>query len=269
MSRESDKSGGTLIIGGPARANLLPPEVGATAQGKIMRRHAIALIVLAVLIVIAGYVGATIFAGAAQSQLDAANKRTQELVAEQGKYVEVKQVTSLLATATAARQVGMSTEIDWKAYLDDIQNSLPAGTLVTNVVAETATPLVAFDQPSVPLQGDRIGQLTFTATSKSLPDVETWLDALSKLYGYVDASPGSINLDKDAKLYEVTITMHINKVALLDRFDEVALAERDKARAAQDLANQVDESTTGGDSTGETPSPSPSPSNTDNTDGGK
>jgi type IV pilus assembly protein PilN len=270
MSRDSDK-GSNLVIGGPARANLLPPEVGAAAKGKIQRRNAVALIVVAVLIVIAGYVGASVFAGAAQGQLDAANQRTQELIAEQGKYVEVKQVTNLLDTATAARQVGMSTEIDWKAYLDDIQRSLPAGTLVTNVVAETATPLVDFAQPSVPLQGDRIGVLTFTATSASLPDVEQWLDALSRLYGYVDASPGSITLNKDTRRYEVTITMHINTDALLDRFDDEALAARDESRAKQDAANALkdaaaEENASNGS---ETPSPSPSPSSTDNTDGGQ
>lgn len=257
MSRDTDKGGGRLVIGGPAQANLLPPEVGAAAQGRAMRRNAIALIVLAVLVVIAGYAGAAVLAIAAQGQLDTANQRTQELIAQQGKYVEVKQVTSLLATATAAQQVGMSTEIDWKAYLTDIQNSLPTGTLVTNFVAETATPLVAFNQPSVPLQGDRIGELTFTATSQSLPDVEAWLQALSKLHGYVDASPGSISLNTDATLYQVTITMHINQDALLLRFDDVARDARDKARAEHDAALGIE------------PSPSPSPSSSESTDGGE
>jgi Tfp pilus assembly protein PilN len=258
MSRDTDKGTGRLVVGGPARANLLPPEVGAAAQGRVMRRNAILLIVLAVLVVIAGYAGASVLAISAQSQLDAANQRTQELVAEQGKYVEVKQVTTMLAASAAAQQVGMSTEIDWKAYLTDIQNSLPAGTQITNFVAETATPLVAFNQPSVPLQGDRIGELTFTATSKSLPEVEKWLQALSRLYGYVDAAPGSISLNGDAKVYQVTITMHINQDALLDRFDDAARTTRDASRAEQDAKNAIAPS--------EAPvEPSPAPSNTDDT----
>lgn len=216
MSRDADK-GGRLIIGGPPSANLLPPEVGIAAKGRAMRRNATGLILLVVVIVIAAYAGASFLAMGAQAQLDAANERTQSLIAEQGKYTEVKQVTNMLATATAARQVGTSTEIDWKAYLTDIQNSLPAGTLVTNVVAETATPFTDFAQPSVPLQGDRIGELSFTAVSGSLPDVEAWLDKLSTLTGYVDASPGSVTLNED-KTYQVSITMHISKDALLLRF---------------------------------------------------
>ena len=55
--------------------------------------------------------------------------------------------------------------------------------------------------------------------------------------------------------------MHINRDALLDRFDEVALAQRDKSRAEQDAANKVEEQAP--------PTPSPSPSESDNSDGGE
>ncbi|GAA3731596.1 hypothetical protein GCM10022239_05240 [Leifsonia bigeumensis] len=254
--KKNSNDGGSLILGGPPQANLLPPEVGLAARGRVMRRNAIALIVLAVLIVIAAYGGASFFAIGAQAQLDAANARTVELLAEQAKYAEVRQVTSMLEKAVVAQRVGTSTEIDWKDYLTDIQKSLPAGTLVTNVVAETATPFTAFAPPSVPLQGDRIGELRFTATSTSLPNVQKWLDALATLDGFVDASPGSVTLDGAAKTYEVTITMHVNKDALLLRFDEAAAAERDKAlaekeQAAQDAADEdaadTDSSTDGGE----------------------
>lgn len=254
MSRDTDRGGDRLVIGGPARANLLPPEVGLAAQGRVMRRNAIAIVVVAVLVVIAAYAGASFLAASAQGQLDAANQRTQELVAEQAKYAEVRQVTSMISTAIAAEQVGTSTEIDWKAYLTDIQNSLPAGTLVTNVVAETATPITAFGQPTVPLQGARIGELTFTATSPSLPDVEKWLIALSKLHGFVDASPGSITLNEDTATYEVSITMHINTDALLFRYDDAARDARDKSRAEHETSSPDapatgDEGTEGDDST--------------------
>lgn len=238
MSRDIDK-GGRVIIGGAPQANLLPPEVGIAARGRVQRRNAILLVGLVVVIVVAAYAGGSVLALTAQVQLDAANQRTQALVAEQGKYAQVKQVTTMLTTSAAAEQVGTSTEIDWKAYLNDIQNSLPVGTLVTNVVAETATPLATFAQPAVPLQGDRIGELKFTATSTSLPDVEIWLDALAKLPGYVDASPGSITLSNEAKTYQVTITMHVNQDALLLRFDQKAKDARDKAAADKAAADKT------------------------------
>jgi len=235
MSRKT-QSNGRLVIGGPAQANLLPPEVGIAAQGRVLRRTASLLVVLSIVLVLAGFAGATMLTLLEQGKLDAANTRTDELVQEQAKYSEVLQVNSMLAAASAAKQVGTSTEIDWKDYLVSIQKSLPSGTLVTNVSAETATPISDFVQPSVPLQGDRIGELRFTATSTSLPNVEAWLDALAKLTGYVDAAPGSVSLNEQTELYEVTITMHINADALLLRFDEEALAAREQAAAEAEAA---------------------------------
>lgn len=256
MRGEADK-GGRLIVGGAPKANLLPPEVGIVAKGRIMRRNAVLLVALAVIIVIAGYAGGTVLAIAAQAQLAAANERTNTLITEQAKYSEVRQIATMLDTAAAAERVGMSTEIDWKAYLDEIQKSLPAGTSVTNVVAETATPLTDFAQPSAPLQGDRIGELKFTATSSSLPDVEKWLEALAKLDGFVDASPGSIQLNTETEDYEVTITMHVNTDALLLRFDAEARDARDKALAEKAAAAAEAEPS---ESAEPTPEPSPSAS---------
>ncbi len=261
MSRENPRSNSGLVIGAPPKANLLPPEVGAMAKGKLARRNAIALVILAVLVVIAGYAGAAILASAAQGQLDAANARTQSLLKEQLKYSEVSQVKNLLAAAEAAKQVGMSTEVDWKTYLDNIQSSLPSGTMVTNVVAEVATPLNDFAQPTAPLQGGRIGELTFTATSPSLPDVEAWLRALSKLDGYVDASPGSITLTSDTGLYQVSIKMHIDTGALWLRFDDTAREAKDQALKEKKAQIEKEEAEK------QTPSPSPSPSD-DSADGG-
>ncbi len=267
MSRDKDKSGDRLVIGGPARANLLPPEVGAAAQGKIVRRNAVALVILAVLVVIAAYAGATVLAGAAQAQLDSANNETQALLAKQADYSEVRSVKSLLATAEAARTAGTSTEIDWQDYLEKIQAILPAGTLVTNVNAQSATPLSAFAQPSVPLQGDRIGELTFTATSASLPDVEAWLLALAKLTGYVDATPGSVSL-QGAGTYQVSVTMHINKDALLLRFDKPAKDARDaEQKAAEEKAKQ-EEDNKQTPAPSASPEPSPDATNSSSTDGG-
>lgn len=240
-----------LVVGGPARANLLPPEVGIAARGRVQRRSASFLVVLSVLLVVAGFAGASVLSLVEQANLDAANARTDELVQEQSKYSEVQRVNNLLAAASAAQKVGTSTEIDWKAYLVSIQNSLPSGTLVTNVSAETATPLTDFVQPSVPLQGDRIGELRFTATSTSLPDVETWLEALAKLTGYVDASPGSVTLNDLDQLYEVTITMHINKDALLLRFDEDARIAREEAAAAATAADEAASASTDASTSGD------------------
>lgn len=269
MSKVGGKSGGHLVVGGPARANLLPPEVGVAARGKVVRRNAVAIIILAVILVVAGYAGAMFLALGAQIQLDAANQRTQDLLNEQKEYMEVRSVKSLLETAAAARVAATSTEIDWKDYFQQIETILPAGTLVTNVRADAATPLQAFSQPSVPLQGDRIGELTFTATSASLPDVEAWLQSLATLPGFVDAAPGNVSLQGDGT-YQVSITMHINKNVLLLRFDEGLKEARDEA-IAKAKAEKAEKDAKDGVKVTPSPSPTPtvepSPDSSDETEG--
>lgn len=258
MSKSLGKSPGSLVIGGPARADLLPPEVGAAARGKVVRRNAIAIIILAIILVVVGYAGATFVALGAQLQLDAANQRTQVLLEKQKEFSEVRSVKSMLETGTAARIAATSTEIDWKTYFEKIQAILPAGTIVTNVSANAATPLSAFAQPSVPLQGDRIGELTFTATSASLPDVERWLQSLATLPGFVDAAPGNVSLQGDST-YQVSITMHINKDVLLLRFDDKLKEARDAALAKAKAEKEAKDAKDGVTAT-PTPSPPPSPS---------
>lgn len=200
------------------RADLLPPEVEEGRQARRVRANSIVAVVLVLALVVAGYVGLSLLAINAQAELAAAQQRTQDLLTEQAKYAEAQHVTSLIAAATAGREVGTSTEIDWKVYLQRIQDLLPAGTIITNFRAQTASPMSDFQQPNAPLQGDRIGELSFTAETPGLPEVESWLISLRELPGFVDAAPGTVALETTG-IYQASITMHIDVGAYLNRYD--------------------------------------------------
>jgi hypothetical protein len=206
-----------LVLGGVPRVDLLPPEVRQAAKSRSLHRGLVMLVVALMVVVGAGYGLATFAAGHSQRELDAANARTQSLLREQAKYVEVGKVTSELKLRTAARQVGSSTEIDWKQYVASVQASLPAGATITTFAATSGSPLAGFAQPTVPLQGARIAELTFSATSASLPDLQVWLDGLAKLTGFVDAAPGTVTRAEDGS-YKAGVIMHINADALWNRF---------------------------------------------------
>jgi hypothetical protein len=205
-----------LTLGGMARANLLPPEVGLAVQAKVLHRGLSILVVAMIVVVGAGFGGATFYAMQTRQALDAETARTADLLAQQAKFSEVRKVTNALKLSTAARQVGSSTAIDWESYVQAIQGSLPVGTAITTFTADSGSPMAAFAQATVPLQGARIAELTFTATSPSLPDVQVWLDGLAKLTGFVDASPGSVTLE--GTTYKVSITMHISDAALSNQY---------------------------------------------------
>lgn len=206
-----------LIIGGEPRVDLLPPEVKATRRAKTLRRGLAAVVVAVVVLVAAGVTAASFQAMQSQTDLQAAQARTNELLAEQTKYVEVRQVQDEVDATVAARQLGASTEVDWKAYLIGLRDVLPGDVTIDTVGVDAASPLAPYGQATVPLQALRVATLTLSLTSPSLPTVPDWLDAMSSLPGYVDGTPGSITrLGTGA--YQVDLTVHINEDAYSNRF---------------------------------------------------
>lgn len=206
-----------LAVGAPPKAELLPPEVQQGVKAKSLRRTLFATVILAAIVVAAGYAGATVLAVAKQGELDAANKRTSDLLAEQLQYVDARNAKTLIGQIEVGQRLGDSTEITWKKFLQDVEDSLPKGTRVTNVAAVMSTPTLGYAAPTIPLQGARIGELKFAAVSKALPDVDKWLVGLAKLPGFVDAVPTSV-IQADGGDYTVAITMHINSDALSPRY---------------------------------------------------
>jgi len=210
-----------LVVGGESRVDLLPPEVLARSQAKRARRGLAALVVFAVLVSGGGYAFAALLAGSNGAALAAEQERTTMILKQQAEFGEVTVVENRLAAVEQAAQVGVSTEIDWKSYVDSVQAVLPEGVTITDLQSDTATPMAAYAQSESPLQGARIATLVFTGTSADIPQVERWLVSLESLPGFVDAVPGSISTGEEGG-YSATITMHINTVAYSGRFQPVA-----------------------------------------------
>lgn len=216
MSRR--KQAVVLVVGGSPRADLLPPEIrNERAERRIRRRLGLGVTGVLV-IVLAGTGAATALAMQAESSLSAERARTDELLAEQGRFAKVRAVQDQVQLMKAAQRVGASTEIDWKWYLQEVQVTLPSGVTIDTVTVDAASPFEVYTQPTAPLQGARVATVGFTATSEVLPDLPVWLTALAKLPGYADALPGSVSLDEESGTYSVTITMHVNDAAFAQRY---------------------------------------------------
>lgn len=214
----SKKTAEFAVVGGVPRADLLPLEIRREHKGRDTRGKLLWGVVAVVLIVFVGTGASYYFAFTSQLALVAAQERTNELLVEQQKYSEVRVVQDELADVAAAQQVGAGTEIDWKAYIDKVEASLPGGATLDNITIEGASPLIDYEQPSAPLQGLRVATLTFSATTETLPDTDAWLVALATLPGFTDANPDSITLDEASGLYTTLVTMHIGEAAWSERF---------------------------------------------------
>ena len=159
----------------------------------------------------------TVNAVASSARLEASNNATQALLLQKQDYAEVLQIQGQVSKDQAAQIVGVASEINWKKYLLLVQSSLPAGTSISSVSAKTADPGVAAEVPTGPLLQPSIASIDFIATTANLPDVSLWIENLSKIPGFADATAGTISLEENGQ-YTVTILMHVNEQALENRF---------------------------------------------------
>ena len=209
--------GGGIAVGGNRQIDLLPTETRKLVAAKKMRDRLVLAVVAVLLLTLLSSGGAGVAALVAQGELTAEQAQTGLLLAEQRKYGEVRQVQDEVALLQAARVIGMGPEIDWKAYLDDVQKTLPGGMTIDTVQIDSSSPQTAYVQSTAPLQGNRVATLSFTAKSPTLPVVPPWLDRLQTLRGFADALPGSVVKSADGG-YQINITMHINEAAFSKRF---------------------------------------------------
>jgi Tfp pilus assembly protein PilN len=220
-----------LIVGGEPRAVLLPPEVGLRRRAKQLRRTLGLSLMGVILLTAAGYSAATWGAMQSQAALADAQQRTALLVGEQAKYIEVHRVQDQVLTAEAALQIGASTEIDWKSYLEGVRAVLPSDVSIDTVTVDSASPLVPYGQPTAPLQAQRAATLTLTLTSPALPTVPDWLTAMKSLPGYADGAPTSITRSEEGA-YKVSLVVHINEGAFANRFAAAVEGPKTDASAA-------------------------------------
>jgi len=206
-----------LVIGGESTINLLPPEVKVRRRLKVFRRRMAFALFVFVLLIFGCVELVRAQALQAERDLSIAQANANYLQSQQNIYSEVRTVQDEVDTLRAAEQVGGATEIDWRNFLLSLQSTLPKKAILQTIIIDQATPFAPYTQASAPLQGARVATISFTATSPSLPQVPTWLNALSTLTGFADANPGSVVRNESGN-YSVSITMHINQFAYSHRF---------------------------------------------------
>lgn len=214
--------GASGFVGGQPQVNLLPPEVRAARGLKNIKRVLAMALVLVVLLCAASWVYARQDKSTAAAGLTSAQLKTTQLKAEAKKYAEVPQVLGLLDNTTRARALGMSTEVLWSPYYQAIAAVLPAGVSFDSLQLTEATPMTAGPGATSPLEAASVGQIQFSARSKTLPDTAAWIVALDGVPGLGDAwvSTATIQGDTAANAYyTVSATVRVQQSAFAHRFD--------------------------------------------------
>lgn len=213
------KARGTLVAGLP-QVNLLPPEVRAARGLKVVKRWL--LVSLGVLLLVIGGVFAwsLMERAAAQEALEQAQAETARLQAEEQQYAEVPLVLKALEDTTTARELGMSTEVTWKPYLDALTAVLPADVSIESLTLAGATPMTAAPPPSSPLEDPSLARLSITGRTATVPDAAALIDALNSVPGFADAWVSSATVEgvDGVTYYTINATVQVTDAARALRF---------------------------------------------------
>jgi hypothetical protein len=204
---------GEAVVGGEPRVDLLPAEVHVERRQRALARRAWIGVVLLVVVVALAVGAASLTTAQSTSDLASAESETNTLLQQQQQYAEVRSAEQQSSLIEAGQRVGGATEIDWNAYVSELQAALPTGVAIASLGIDSASPISAYAQPTTPLQGQRIATVTVTVTSPTIPSVPDWTDRLSTLRGYVDSTISSITKQSSANSYTADITIHINDEA--------------------------------------------------------
>lgn len=209
--------GAPLELGAHPAVDLLPPEVGLARRSRGIRRGVVAIAVLVIVGVVAGGAGAKVQAIAAEVGLLIEQDRTAALIDRQAEFAGVLAVQAEIEEREAARQVIASTEIDWQSTLAAITGTLPADATLASVAVEGSSPMLAYAQPVVPLQGARVATVTFTVRSPALLSVPGIEDQLASVPGFVDVQVPSSAVDQEG-VFETTFIVHLDEGAYSGRY---------------------------------------------------
>jgi hypothetical protein len=220
------------------QVNLLPPEVRAARSLSAIKRWLAIGLVVVLAVVALGYGGAVLVRSSADTALASAEDDQMALRAEEGKYAEVPRVLKAITATTDAREVGMATEISWRAYLDAIAAVLPAGMSVDDFTLTGPSPIAAAAVSADPLQGLSIGTLSLQLRSSTAPVTSDLLDALDALPGIDSPWVSSVATAEEngSVYYSVALSAVFNDAALAGRFSADAADATETAATTEDDA---------------------------------
>ncbi len=182
VQRKQPEVGGSV-----PRVDLLPPEVHERRRTATVRSTVLLLAVLAAVVVGGGFAFASLLVVQTADSLASEQERTLDLLAQQGEFIEVRQIQSRVTASEAAERVGLSTEVDWAGVIRQLIAAQPAGVTVGSFDILSVTPTTPFAQPTVPLQAPRIASMDVALSSPTVPDVASLMDGISaNVRGVVD-----------------------------------------------------------------------------------
>jgi len=210
-----------IVLGGPPRVHLLPPEIEGLRKVRAFRRTALAVLAASVLVVIVAIGAASLLLASSLAQQASEQAQGLQLATQIKKYSSVTGVQTQVDSITAAQPIAVKGEILWEPYIASIQATLPPGVVITSIIAKLdAAPAAGDSATTNPLNGDHVATVNVTAIGPQAA-VTTWLTQLVTLKGVVTATPGAVAVSPDPSLYVANVDLLLSADVVAERFGQV------------------------------------------------
>jgi uncharacterized membrane protein YeiB len=207
-----------ILLGGPPRVHLLPPEIEGQRKVRAFRRSALAVLAASVLVVIVAIGAVSLLLAASLAQQASEQAQGLQLASQIKKYSAVTGVQTQVDNITTAQPVAVKGEILWEPYIASIQATLPAGVSITSIIAKLDPAPAAGDAAKTnPLNGDHVATVSVTAIGPQA-QLTTWLTQLVTLKGVVTATPGAVAVTTDPALYQANVDLLLSADVVAERF---------------------------------------------------
>ncbi len=213
------------------RVNLLPPEIIEDRRLERAKMGMVAVLLLAVASVGAGYTSQAEGLTSAQTRIDTAKKDGDKLRAEQSRYAGVPGVQAALSARQDELVKAMGREIRWSQVLGELSTSMPPRVWLGTIAASQSTPdgvapatggaaAGTAGAAGAPGAAAGLGTVTFTGTAVEINDVAAWLEVLAAQPRYANATLTSARQVEigTTKVYSFTSTVTLTESAASQRF---------------------------------------------------
>ncbi|MDR2567390.1 MAG: hypothetical protein LBC97_15275 [Bifidobacteriaceae bacterium] len=197
--------------------NLLPAYVANRQAGRALQVKALVALALVVLVLVAGYVGVSIWKGAADSRLAKAESEAQRLAEEKEQYAEVIKINEELKATGDALMVAVSYEIRWPELIYAMFDNVPDGSVVSSITLQGMSAGKTMSSSGNVLAPAAIGSATIMLDVPDMPGVSAWVRGFNSIPGleFGTYSAATKRETPRGEVWTATCSAQINLVGLV------------------------------------------------------
>lgn len=203
--------------------NLIPPELLAARQLRVLRRFVLAALIGLVLVCLAGFTLAKFNNASAHSALDSEQAVTTSLTQSESQYSDVTRIQTSVDGVNGQLAQVLASDVDLQPVLLQLRRAMPASLDIKNLSLSTSSSTGTNGFSGLDTSGHPIiGSVTIAGDAATFQGISDYVDALARINGVVNVVPTSAQGNKLTINYN--ITLNLTDQLYSQRFDVIRKA---------------------------------------------